>query len=91
MTLKSVSQVMGVASESGNLGKTRSWETRLEMHLELKGHTRAPDSEVTVKAMGVDEHAQGSLRIITTARKPTSLEAVRMPRRKGIWYLRGHQ
>lgn len=24
------------------------------MHLELKGHTRAPDSEVTVKAMGVD-------------------------------------
>lgn len=37
--------------------------------MELKGHTRAPDSEVTVKAMGVDEHAQGSLRIIITAKK----------------------
>lgn len=61
------------------------------MHLELKGHTRAPDSEVTVKAMGVDEHAQGSLRIIITAKKPTSLAAMRMLRRKGIWHLRGNQ
>lgn len=43
--------------------------------MELKGHTRAPDSEVTVKAMGVDKHAQGSLRIIITAKKPTSLDA----------------
>lgn len=61
------------------------------MHLELKGHTRAPDSEVTVKAMGVDKHAQGSLRIIITAKKPTSLAAMRMPRRKGIWHLQGNQ
>lgn len=41
----------------------------MQIRLELKGHTRATDSEVTVKALGVDERVQESLRIIITAEK----------------------
>lgn len=41
----------------------------MEMPLELKGHTRGTDSEVTVKALGVGERAQGSPRIMMTAEK----------------------
>lgn len=51
----------------------------MQMHLELKGRTRATDSGVTVKAEGADERAQGSLRIIITQRISTSLGAVRVP------------
>lgn len=68
-----------MSSDSENLGEVRVSETLMQMHLELKGRTRATDSGVTVKTEGAVERAQGSLRITITQRMSTSLGAMRVP------------